>query len=702
LWALLAAGTFLAGLSLFQAATHTYDNSYLGLAQAEIRQIVGLDHNYRAGGPVGDANFYALLLTALLPTVVWGAFRKVHPVARSAAVICGGVLVAAFVLTYSRGALVAVAVALLLWLAVAHLRRLVLLGILLLIATLIVVAPRNYLERVSTSTLANDTIQTRIRSQQVALNVFMDHPLFGTGTESYTYIYQDYATRLGLGRTANHIHNTYLAIAAESGLAGLIPFVGALVLILYRAWRRRAVAILERDTQTERLVLTCVLALSTYLIGMLFLPVAYPRYLWLLAGLTMAVGVAPHDIQATARSPRSTSRRLRVMQLIDSLTLGGAEQLVVTLAGHIDRSRSDVLVCSLHSTDESSFVPRTLRSMGIHIHVLGGRRRWAAWHVLRLAWLVWRHDIDVVHTHLPYATTVGVLAAGLVRRPVVTTLHNIAEVRPPAGWNVYRLAARALRLAHLTIACAPEIGAEAVTGLGLPGHSVRIVPNAVDPQRFDEVTPERRLHCRQELLEASAGPLIVSVGNLLPGKGHQYLVEAVPHILTEYAGAHVAIVGRAGSNEPLVRDRIAWLGLTRQVRLCGQRLDIPEVMSAADVIVLPSLWEGLPLVMLEAMVAGRPIVATSVGGISGALEDGVNGRLVRPGDAEGLATAILELLREPALAARMGQNARARVLSMYSAGAWAARLQAIYSEVATTRIRNAGAEVPQVWGENPV
>jgi glycosyltransferase involved in cell wall biosynthesis len=366
--------------------------------------------------------------------------------------------------------------------------------------------------------------------------------------------------------------------------------------------------------------------------------------------------------------------------------MGGAEHLLVTLGRFIDRDAFDLRVCSLRTLDDTSPIPRALHKLRIPVHALGGRRRHAPRHVLMVAALIWQHRIDVVHTHLPYASIIGVVAARLARRPVATTLHNINEVRPRPGLNVYGLAARSLRLgASVVIACAPEVGAEAIRGLGLPPDRVCVVPNAIDVRLFTEVGRDQVRVRRREFLGHGQGPLIVSVGNLLPGKGHHFLVEAMPRLLEAYPDAHLAIVGAPGSNSSLVSSRVAELGLNGRVILAGERDDVAEIMSAADVVAVPSMWEGLPLVVLEAMAAARPVVATSVGGVPGIIQDGVTGRLVRPGDADGLARAMRELLRDPDAAAQLGSAARARVLATYGADGWTQRLQTIYLMLASQR-----------------
>jgi glycosyltransferase involved in cell wall biosynthesis len=133
----------------------------------------------------------------------------------------------------------------------------------------------------------------------------------------------------------------------------------------------------------------------------------------------------------------------------------------------------------------------------------------------------------------------------------------------------------------------------------------------------------------------------------------------------------------------VVRARIAALGLGERVLLAGQRRDIAELLAAADLFVLPSVLEGLPLALLEAMAAGTPVVATAVGGVPRVVEDGVTGRLVPAGDAGALAEAMVLTLTQPDLARRLALAGQTRVRETYGADAWARRLQEIYDDAVT-------------------
>ncbi len=377
-------------------------------------------------------------------------------------------------------------------------------------------------------------------------------------------------------------------------------------------------------------------------------------------------------------------RRLRVLQVSDSLAVGGAETLLVTLAGHIDRDRYDLRVCSLAPLGDTAIVAG-LRALDVPIETLGGVLLRDPRGPVRLAALARRLDVDVLHTHLSTATMVGALAGALAHRPVVATLHSLRDEYTRHGGLKHQLHARALRHGIRTvIACAPEVRAMAIDEFGLLPCRVVDVPNGIDMSAAAAVSPAEAAARRAELLDGAPGPLVLAVGNLLPPKGHTVLVEAAALLLPRFPGLRVAIVGREGESAPEVRARIAALGLERHVALLGPRRDVPALLAAADVFAQPSLWEGLPLALLEAMAAGLPAVASAVGGTPRVLEDGRTGRLAPPGDAAALAGALGDLLSDEVRARRLAVAGRAHVRATYGAPAWARRLERIYSEVAAS------------------
>lgn len=401
--------------------------------------------------------------------------------------------------------------------------------------------------------------------------------------------------------------------------------------------------------------------------------------------LEQAVGPVKDRRALQSTGEPLAKQRLRVLQVIDSLSLGGAEQLLVTLARYIDRSHYDLRVCSLAPIREGP-ISSQLRALGIPVYSLDKARLRNVRHIAELATLVRKHRIDVLHTHLSDANIIGAAAGALTRRPVVATLHTPRDVYPRYGAVKQALQNFALRFgARVIIACAPEVRTEALDRLHLPASKLIDVPNGIDIRAFAELDPVVVNDRRRELLGAGEGPLVLTVGNMRAAKGHEHLVAAIRLAVERLPGLMVVIVGEGRSYEAVVRERISALGLEDRVLLAGRRQDIPELLAAADLFVLPSVREGLPLALLEAMAAGKPVVATAVGGVPRVVEDGVTGRLVPPADAAALAEALVGVLAQPELARRLAQAGQQRVRQTYGAAAWSRALQGIYSSAALER-----------------
>jgi glycosyltransferase involved in cell wall biosynthesis len=389
----------------------------------------------------------------------------------------------------------------------------------------------------------------------------------------------------------------------------------------------------------------------------------------------------PDHLRRSTELSATTIRRLRVLQVIDSLPLGGAEQLLVTLASHIDATRFDLQVCSIAPLEESSPVVRDLRALKIPLHALtrDGERRHSPRHVFRLAGLVRRLGIDVLHTHLGYGNSVGSIAGALVHRPVVSTLHNAYFTPTRIGRLKQEARSQVLRwFAHTIIACAPEVRQAALTQFRLPAGKLVDVPNGIDVAAYAG-TDSRAKACRDAFLKGATGPLVIAVGNLRPAKGHEYLVDGTARLRRRFPGLRVVIVGRGGEHETALRARIIALNLDNCVELAGVRRDVAPILQAADLFVQPSVTEGLPPALLEAMAACVPVVVTAVGGMPRLVEGGVTGRLVPPADSVALADAMGDMLNDPDRAARMAAAAQERIRHLYGARPWAQRLERIYA-----------------------
>ena len=211
-------------------------------------------------------------------------------------------------------------------------------------------------------------------------------------------------------------------------------------------------------------------------------------------------------------------------------------------------------------------------------------------------------------------------------------------------------------------------------GLGIARDQIQLVHNGIAiPAELESVD---RAEARHAIGVPLAGPLLVAVGNLYPVKDHATLLRALAHL----PDARVAIAGR-GEEEPNLRALSIELGIESRVHLLGLRSDIDRVLTAADLFVQPSLSEGLPLAILEAMAAGLPIVATRVGGMAEAVVDGETGTLVAPAQPEQLAQVLGSMLADRDRLARMGRAGRQRAEREFSIGQMAKRYAALYASL---------------------
>jgi glycosyltransferase involved in cell wall biosynthesis len=197
---------------------------------------------------------------------------------------------------------------------------------------------------------------------------------------------------------------------------------------------------------------------------------------------------------------------------------------------------------------------------------------------------------------------------------------------------------------------------------GIPRERITTIVNGIDPDRFQ--SPESRSELRQKLNLPTDRPVIISVGRLTRPKGYPYLLGALVLMASE-ARPLTLIVGDGPDRHDL-ESQITRLKLEHDVQLLGNRRDVPDLLAAADLFVLASLWEGLPLALLEAMASGLPSVVTAVGENSKLIRDGTSGLLVPPADGPALADAIRRLLYQPLQRKRMGQAAREEVKRRFS------------------------------------
>jgi glycosyltransferase involved in cell wall biosynthesis len=378
----------------------------------------------------------------------------------------------------------------------------------------------------------------------------------------------------------------------------------------------------------------------------------------------------------------------RVLHVIDSLAPGGGAEnrFVEELLGFSDRSGQRVVF--LFERDQ---LAAPLRDAGIPVQGLGLRAarggRTFPWAAVKLVRIIRAHRPEVVHTSLFHANVAGQLAAWVSGVPVVSSFVQSGDpelraqltgglqgrrragvIRAVAAWVARRSGARYRAITSYA-------GESNATAMRLDPARVRVIPRGVALERAGAAADRGRFGLPEGV------PLIVNVARQEPQKGHVRLVEAFALVRDQVPGAHLAIVGTEGAATPAIREAIGRLGLDRAVTLVGWRPDVPVLLASADAFAFSSTVEGLGSVVLEALLAGLPVVAVDIPPVRAITDDGRLATLVPADDVAAFATALLAALA----VGRQPESAGARwVREEYDGARVGPRVEAYLAEVAAT------------------
>lgn len=365
---------------------------------------------------------------------------------------------------------------------------------------------------------------------------------------------------------------------------------------------------------------------------------------------------------------------LRVCHIIHHLAPGGAERLLVELAGAAAAEQLELSVLSIMASDRYPYAAN-LRAHGVPVADLGGTNRWDPRSVVRGVRFLRDLKPDLLHTHLKHADIVGAVASARLGTPMVSTLHQIENSQTPIQHIKLRAGAWArMHQARRTIAVSDAQRSWYIGAFPVPPADVVTIRNGV-------TLPPPRVHARRRI-RAEFGlsdecVVAVMLGVMRPGKGHEQLLRAV-RLLGERSSVHVLLAGD-GPLRPKLEETARTNGHHR-VSFAGWRSDVSDLLVAADIVVHPTLFDALPTALIEALAAGRPSVASKVGGVPEIVTGGC-GILVEPDRPEQLAAALTALAEDGDRRRGLGQRARERYEAEFSAAQWAARLRSLYDEV---------------------
>ncbi len=355
---------------------------------------------------------------------------------------------------------------------------------------------------------------------------------------------------------------------------------------------------------------------------------------------------------------------MHILQLISSEGYYGAESMLVALADALSRQGHDCTVAVFRdSRAPHTEVADEAQRRGLAVEMVPCAGRWDPVSMRRIRQLLGHHKADVLHSHGYKADLYGYAAARPGGTALISTCHTWPNRRPLM--RAYAVLDRFVLRSFDRIAAVSDSAADILRRSGIEKRKIATISNGVDLERFRYASPDlrREIACGRD-------PLVGFVGRLVPGKGGEILLAAARKVIAEHPEARFVFVG----DGPL---RGAWQSLARNLSIedrvvfTGSRTDMPEVYASLDLVVLPSFQEAMPMCLLEALAAAKPVIATTVGAIPRIILPGVTGLLVEPGDEGGLAAAILRLLRNPELSAHFALNGRRQAAERFSCEAMA-------------------------------
>ncbi|RLC76277.1 MAG: hypothetical protein DRJ03_19995 [Chloroflexi bacterium] len=388
----------------------------------------------------------------------------------------------------------------------------------------------------------------------------------------------------------------------------------------------------------------------------------------------------------------SAPKPLRILHVILNLERAGAQEVVRTLAEYQRAQGCQVLVCALRDGPLRSDIEK----VGARVVIIP-RMSSTPWplrslrypaHLCReLAKIVRKYDIVILQTHLLKALDFAAL--NVCRHTnlgaVFWMIHNV-DFLPIAScpwltilkqqFQRWRYRLNAYRVDGF-IAVSDQVREAILHEVGPIDSAVHAIANGVDVRRF-EVSGNRAALCADLNLPSDAY-LFATIGRLTEQKGHCHLIKAARDVVAAHPCAHFLLIGD-GELRATLTAQAATAGIAQHVHFLGVQSDIPALLASVDAFVLPSLWEGLSIALLEAMAAAKPTIATAVSGTVDVLKDGVTGRVIPPGDSTALVAAMTQFITDSDTARELGRAAKTHVVAHYSAQIQADRHLALYQQ----------------------
>lgn len=376
----------------------------------------------------------------------------------------------------------------------------------------------------------------------------------------------------------------------------------------------------------------------------------------------------------------SDNKKHNIVYMIDGLGWGGAERLMIPILSNIDKQCFNIRVCVLQNKDGNP-VANELREIGITVDMLPVRYLRELNAIPRIIKYLREAKTDLLHAQLEFATVLGGMASKRLGIPSAVTLHTIPENEEGLKSNIHLMLENFIlrNFIDCVISVSKETQRFYLHTAKLSDEKSCVIYNGIDVNKYSTVLPARSKILTEFDIPPTAH-VLTTVAVLREPKGIQYMIRAMPTLINADPQIYYLIVGGGEYFESL-QNEAKKLRVEENIRFAGVRKDIPSILSASDLFVLPTLTEALPTVLTEAMAAGLPILASRVGGVPEMIQDGINGKLIEPANPEILAAVCLEMLKDSQSLRQMGVAGKKIAEEKFNIKTQVEQLQDLYSQL---------------------
>lgn len=363
---------------------------------------------------------------------------------------------------------------------------------------------------------------------------------------------------------------------------------------------------------------------------------------------------------------------MKILLLTTHLRMGGVPIYVVNLAAALKKRNHNVWVSSSGGELIKRLEADKIPHVKLNIDTKSELSPKVAAGICRLYRFVKENGIEIIHTNTRVSQVMGQAVSLLSGARHISTCHGF--FKPRLGRKLFGCWGRKV------VAISEAVRTHLVDDFNIEKSRIALVHNGIDLEFFNKAYSKEEKDAIRRTFGLRDGPVVGIIARLSSVKGHEYLVKAMKTAVQNVKSAQLFIVGE-GREEQGLRALVKGLGIEKSVNFTRPVFDTSMALSVMDVFVMPSIKEGLGLAIIEAMAAGRPVVASDTGGIYSVIKDNVTGLLVPPGDSKRLAEAILKMLEDRELAARLALNGQRFVRQNFSLSDMADKVEAVYKQV---------------------